>query len=222
MFIKSIAAGALLALAGAASADVLYTQPWNGTSEAYSSQNDTTGGNGNFATAYDDFVIGASSFLNGFNWTGVYFNPSVQGPIEGFTITLYDDAGGTPGDAFAAGFFTDFNETFLGSPDGFVTYSYSVTFADFGPVDAGTYWLSIVPDLGFPPQWGWAVSDVGNGNGYQCFTGTCTTLGVNFAFDVIGDPAAIVPEPATWGMMILGFGMVGATVRNRRRTVVAA
>jgi hypothetical protein len=26
-----------------------------------------------------------------------------------------------------------------------------------------------------------------------------------------------VPEPATWGMMILGFGLVGASMRYRRR-----
>lgn len=31
-----------------------------------------------------------------------------------------------------------------------------------------------------------------------------------------------VPEPATWGMMILGFGMAGATIRRRRTAVVAA
>ncbi len=30
-----------------------------------------------------------------------------------------------------------------------------------------------------------------------------------------------VPEPATWGLMIAGFGMIGVTAR-RRRTVVAA
>ena len=28
-----------------------------------------------------------------------------------------------------------------------------------------------------------------------------------------------VPEPATWGMMILGFGMLGAAMRTRRRGV---
>ena len=27
-----------------------------------------------------------------------------------------------------------------------------------------------------------------------------------------------VPEPATWGMMIAGFGMMGATMRTRRRS----
>lgn len=214
MYIKSMMAAALLSLAGTAQADVLYSQPWNGTSEAYSSQNDTTGGNGNFATAFDDFVITSSSFINGFDWTGVYFNPSVQAPIAGFTVTLYEDGGGTPGGAFASGFFTDFNETFLGSPDGFLTYSYSVDFSNFGPVDAGTYWLSIVPDMGFPPQWGWATSAVGNNNGYQIFLGDEIDLGVNFAFDIRGD--AVIPEPATWAMMLIGFGGLGAAVRRTR------
>ena len=30
---------------------------------------------------------------------------------------------------------------------------------------------------------------------------------------------AAVPEPATWGMMILGFGMMGAAMRRRRQQV---
>lgn len=32
--------------------------------------------------------------------------------------------------------------------------------------------------------------------------------------------AGAVPEPATWGMMILGFGMAGASMRRRRRTTI--
>ncbi|MBS0488498.1 MAG: PEPxxWA-CTERM sorting domain-containing protein, partial [Proteobacteria bacterium] len=32
-----------------------------------------------------------------------------------------------------------------------------------------------------------------------------------------------VPEPATWAMMIIGFGVVGSTVRaSRRRTALSA
>lgn len=34
-------------------------------------------------------------------------------------------------------------------------------------------------------------------------------------------PPAVIPEPATWGMLIGGFGLTGAAMR-RRRTVVAA
>ena len=42
-------------------------------------------------------------------------------------------------------------------------------------------------------------------------------------FDVAGDnftvsPAAAVPEPASWAMMIGGFGLVGGATRSRRRT----
>jgi hypothetical protein len=41
--------------------------------------------------------------------------------------------------------------------------------------------------------------------------------GGNFAQDV----AAGVPEPATWGLMILGFGGVGALMRSQRRRAAA-
>ena len=34
--------------------------------------------------------------------------------------------------------------------------------------------------------------------------------------------AATVPEPATWGLMILGFGLVGETMRRRRAAAIAA
>ena len=34
--------------------------------------------------------------------------------------------------------------------------------------------------------------------------------------------AGAVPEPATWAMMILGFGGVGATLRRRRQMFAAA
>jgi hypothetical protein len=40
----------------------------------------------------------------------------------------------------------------------------------------------------------------------------------NIAFDVRPTGAAAVPEPATWAMMILGFGGVGGVMRRQRRT----
>jgi PEP-CTERM motif len=36
-----------------------------------------------------------------------------------------------------------------------------------------------------------------------------------------GTFAAGVPEPATWGLMVLGFGGLGVTLRSRRRPVAA-
>ncbi|MCG2842534.1 PEPxxWA-CTERM sorting domain-containing protein [Sandaracinobacter sp. RS1-74] len=38
--------------------------------------------------------------------------------------------------------------------------------------------------------------------------------------DVPGQPGGVVPEPATWAMMIAGFGLVGGAMR-RRRTAIA-
>jgi len=37
----------------------------------------------------------------------------------------------------------------------------------------------------------------------------------------VGVPAALVPEPASWAMLILGFGGVGAMMRARRRLAFA-
>ncbi len=60
-------------------------------------------------------------------------------------------------------------------------------------------------------------------------------IGWNINFDVLANSgyryttadayrafATAVPEPATWGMMILGFGMVGASSRYRRRSTKVA
>ncbi len=46
----------------------------------------------------------------------------------------------------------------------------------------------------------------------------------HWALDISGVDSAIagsVPEPATWGLMIAGFGMVGAVSRRRQRVVAA-
>ena len=38
----------------------------------------------------------------------------------------------------------------------------------------------------------------------------------------VGPIGAVIPEPATWAMMILGFFGMGATLRSRRRTKISA
>lgn len=39
------------------------------------------------------------------------------------------------------------------------------------------------------------------------------SVGANYSLDALG----AVPEPATWALMILGFGFAGAALRQRRR-----
>jgi len=44
-----------------------------------------------------------------------------------------------------------------------------------------------------------------------------TGFGQNYAFRISG----VVPEPATWGMMMVGFGAIGLLLRRRRRMALA-
>jgi hypothetical protein len=71
-----------------------------------------------------------------------------------------------------------------------------------------------------------------NGEGAQLYTGTEAApmfrLGKfvltefrgtrTYTLDISGGTIPAVPEPATWAMMLVGFGMMGATLRYRRRT----
>ena len=56
---------------------------------------------------------------------------------------------------------------------------------------------------------------------YAGATGDGVDLGAIPRFGFQTAPAAVagVPEPATWGMMIAGFGLVGGTMRRRRTSV---
>jgi hypothetical protein len=83
------------------------------------------------------------------------------------------------------------------------------------------------------------VAQVGtNGNsGWQSFSYTAATTGLyelKLAVRNVGDSSsssgavldnvsttAAVPEPATWAMMLLGFGATGALLRSDRRRAVA-
>jgi hypothetical protein len=61
------------------------------------------------------------------------------------------------------------------------------------------------------------------------FTAAGATM-LNFSNGTVGDnmlgldtvSVAAIPEPATWGLMIVGFGMVGFASRRRRIAVVTA
>lgn len=43
----------------------------------------------------------------------------------------------------------------------------------------------------------------------------------NLLFTVNGGAVGGVPEPATWGMMLLGFAGIGLVIRRSRKSVVA-
>jgi hypothetical protein len=199
----------------AASASALYTQPWDGGSNLFASQNDTTGGNGNFATVFDNFMLTGAASINEVSWIGGYFNPPNQGPITAWTINFYADAAGQPGSLLA-----DYSiagtggETSVGSVNGFPIFSYDVSLASAFAAAAGTqYWLSVVPDLGFPPQWGWASGTGGDGSAYQVFFGN----GGSVASDMNFTLSNTIPEPASLALTGIGLGLVGLASWRRKR-----
>lgn len=54
-------------------------------------------------------------------------------------------------------------------------------------------------------------------------TGTSTSGLSSFVYAKFAESAVTsVPETATWGMMLIGFGMMGATLRTRRRDAKVA
>jgi len=188
----------------------IYCQAWDGTGALFASQNDTNaGGFGNFATVYDTFTLSKTWDVESFHFVGGYFNVSPPPFVTAVTLTLYNDNSGIPGNPIATGFFTSFNEQILDSSRQIYTYDLSFGSFDMAP---GTYWASVVPDLGFPPQWGWATG-VGPGLGYQCFFGSCGPTGASFAFAL--DGTQVTPEPGT--LIMLGTGVLGLAGTLRRK-----
>lgn len=217
MFLKTFATVSALAMAGAASAATLYSQPYDGTGVLTASQNDTTGGNGAFATTYDNFTIAATSSVTGLTFTGGYFN-GAQAAISKFTVKFYADTANAPGATLATTSIAG-----NGGESGCVANvcNYSVALNSFAATGGTKYWMSIVPDIGFPPQWGWASGTGGDKVAFQDFLGTRSRLVQDQAFTLTGTAAPGVPEPASWATMLLGMGIVGRALRQRRRTTVS-
>jgi len=67
----------------------------------------------------------------------------------------------------------------------------------------GTSYIAIMTGFGNTDMGSWSLTIAGPG----------TAVPVN---------AGAVPEPATWAMLMMGFGAVGATLRTRRRHVTFA
>lgn len=97
---------------------------------------------------------------------------------------------------------------------GIQTYSVSITHGSY-VFDLGTF-------SGVPGQFNLKSSSsfaTVAGDSYTLnFTGSATDDRTAFIDNV---SLAVVPEPATWGLMIAGFGLVGFAARRRRSVVTA-
>lgn len=200
-----------ITLSQAALADpIIFSQGWNGSSTINASQNDTTpGGFGNFATMYDDFRFGTGQVITDVHWTGGFFN-GTPAAISSFRIAFYADNAGQPGASlYAATIAGNANQTSLGTVGGFPFASYSVDLTtEFNAAANTSYWVSIVPDMAFPPQWGMAVTNAGNGSAFQDFFGGRGAI-ADMAFELSGHAATAVPTPGSLPLVALAlFGLL--------------
>lgn len=201
-----------LAVPGWASTS-LYNQSFDQTGNGSYSQNDTNG-LGEYAVTYDDFSLDTSGAITEVRWVGGYYNPPAQGQITGWSIRFYDDNNGQPGNMFSSTHVDgNGNETFLGVFGAAVPmYSYDVSGVNFEGCSKNKQikcWMSLVPDLGYPPQWLWASSEDSDGVSYQDFFGDRSLHSLDMAFELLGDQGQ-TPEPGSLILLATGAaGMVG-------------
>ena len=209
-------------------AGVVYSQATD-RNGAIASQNDIKDppNFGEFATSFDNFTLVSTANVTRVDWVGAYFN-STPALIAGFTLKFYDDAMGSPNFMSPIGSYTipgTAGETSLGIDNsGSPLFSYYADLmSPFLAVGGTTYWLSIVADLQFPPQWGWGTATGGDGAAYQIFFGNGGGIETDLAFSLSNSDASVVPEPGSFALASLGaIGLVAGVIRRRRQPKAAA
>jgi len=181
---------------------------------------DTLAGPGGVVFAGNPFVEAGFSFTNShtlgtslISWGAEFAHYSAD-PAGGTLNTVYGDTtttvtrvGGGRFD-FIAVDLTEFTNSFGHQPGGDVQFAFT---------DAvGTTFQTV------------SVDDLA---GFQTFNFNRTGL-LSFSFTGLGERAqlqtdnflflATVPEPASWALLIAGFGMVGGALRQRRKVALAA
>lgn len=135
------------------------------------------------------------------------------------TFKLQSDASGVP---------TGINLHIFDAP---ISIGSSVTYGstslnqyivNFAPITltAGTYWMGLSGTFEAIGLSIFDVSDDDIGNDFILWGDTVShsPQGLDYAYRAFGnpiEPAPEVPEPATWGMMIAGLGMIGMAMRRR-------
>jgi len=197
-------------------ASVLYSQPTNDLGGDFSQNDTSSGGLGNFSTLYDNFTLGTTATIGSVYWVGSYFDPQPEDIMTGVTISIWADNSDVP-DYTGTPLYTtgdvsgNAGETSLGTDSvGNPLFSYLAPI-DFTAIGGTQYWISIVPDVAYPPGWKWEYGTGGDGISFLDFEGSLLEIPVDETFELDGS----VPEPA--GALLVGSGLALLALASRRR-----
>lgn len=229
-FTKLLAATALLVGGASSASAAIVTLDFEGVNASYPS---------GYAQVLDFYNGGTSSDgTSGTNYGISFGRNALAICLNSTTVTCSNTSRGgfAPGSDRGGLFFLDGDETFMNIEAGFTTgfsFNYvSLSFAGSVSVYDGLNGtgnllatLNLSPNAGSCPGYSAGFcpfSPVG-----VLFDGTAKSVSfagvanqivfddITFGSDVPGG-GGVVPEPATWAMMIAGFGLVGAAMRRRR------
>ena len=211
-----------LMIAAPAAADIIQASP--------SDQNGTTVHNDGSGTASDTLTgeLGQNSGI-GVNFTGSTTDSSnlmfSSGQGQATITGALDTSTQNPNDTFGI---TSFNVAL--ADNGLFNW------IELSLMGSGTVSFSLLDDLGnvfTSDGTGDFIYDLTNGQNKFAFQAVDGQSIAGLSFDVTGGTvssvsqirigqaaAAVVPEPATWAMMLLGFGAVGFAMRRRRRPML--
>jgi hypothetical protein len=231
------AALAMIAFAVPASAQAVWNQiPATDPTSTVVSQDFESAYNAYDDIVVDDFTLGSSTQLTSFDALLLGFNggQSHIGNVTNFTINIYSSLAAATsnltGDIFS--YTAPSGAVTITSP--FSTDTKLVHIPFLTTLAAGHYYIGLTSQLNFKSFGEMGVATYGTGDGYMVnpgggFGSTPTLLssmgaGGNAAYRLNSATAATsaVPEPATWGMMVVGVGMLGGVLRNQRRKALAA
>ena len=142
------------------------------------------------------------------------------GPVSGsFSVVLPDfiTTNQFVGSVIAVGTTPDYCMVNVGTGCGAFLAIETNTGLGFGPGDKVFLRSdnSVIGNSGTSNESRFTFSD----NAFNAF-GTYTSTGVNVGTLVVSDAGA-VPEPTTWAMMLVGFGLLGGAVRRQRAVALA-
>lgn len=140
----------------------------------------------------------------------------------GAVVKIRSDVAGVPDNANLFTFKTLISQ--IDSVGSTANYYVERVHADFGDtlLSAGDYWIGLSGDnieigqeISFSPSPYPLFYILGGDSVYGTLSSSAST-----AFRIYGDNGA-VPEPATWAMMLVGFGAVGFAMRGRQKIAVS-